>query len=86
MESVLILKALADDTRLKIIKFLFSGKKNAGVIVKHIQKSQPNTSLAIKQLLMANLLVQEKNGRKIIYSLKNPEAIKKIIKATEELA
>lgn len=85
MNEVLILKALADDTRMSIVRFLLSGEKNAGQIVKCTKKSQPNTSLAIRQLLMSSILVQEKQGREIYYRIKRPESVKKTLHAIEEL-
>jgi DNA-binding transcriptional ArsR family regulator len=85
MEEVIILKALADETRVGIVRFLLSGEKNAGEIVKHMKKSQPNTSLAIKQLLMTSILLQEKQGREIYYRIKRPESIRKVLRALEEL-
>ena len=85
MDEVLILKALADETRIGIVRFLLSGEKNAGQIVKSAKKSQPNTSLAIRQLLMSNILVQEKHGREIHYRLKRPESVRKVLRTIEEL-
>ena len=72
------LKALADETRLKIVKTLFSGKKTVTEITRAIGKSQPNTSLALKQLLHAGIVLQEKKGKNIYYSLRNRSNIKKI--------
>ncbi len=84
METVNVIKALADENRLEIIRFLLRGTKNATKIVEHIGKSQPNVSLALKQLLFADLIAQRKKGRQIFYSLKGPEKIKKLFKLLED--
>jgi len=84
MEIVKVVKALADETRLKIIRFLFRGSKNATNIVEYVGKSQPNVSLALKQLMFAELIVQRKEGRQIFYSLKDPVKIKKLFKLLED--
>lgn len=69
MDPVTVLKALADDTRYSIVLFLRSGPQNVGDIVAHVQKSQPNVSIALKQLVLTGIIKSEKDGRKIIYSL-----------------
>ena len=82
---VTLLKSLADETRLEIIRFLLTGRKNVTQIVEHVKKSQPNTSLAIKQLSHAGLIIQEKEGRLIFYKIRNPEAVKQFLKTAERL-
>ena len=81
---VLRLKALADDTRIGIIRFLFKGKKTVSEITASTGKSQPNASLALKQLMMANLIFQEKKGKFIYYGLKNKEDLREIFKILEK--
>ena len=83
MDKILLLKALADETRLKIAQYLLSGKKNASSIVEHIGKSQPNVSLALKQLYLVGIVGQEKSGREIFYSLNNPAKVKSLIEILE---
>ncbi|MBL7054308.1 winged helix-turn-helix transcriptional regulator [Candidatus Woesearchaeota archaeon] len=73
-------KALADETRIKIVKSLFSGKKTVSEIVPSTEKSQPNVSIALKQLLHAGIIAREKKGKFVHYSLKDPEKIKQIIR------
>jgi len=80
-----VLKALADDTRLDILLFLMAGKKNAGQIVSKINKSQPNVSLALKQLTIVGIVDQEKKGREVYYRIKKPEQLRNIFELLEEL-
>jgi len=82
---VTVLKSLADETRLEIVRFLLTGKKNVTQIVQHIKKSQPNTSLALKLLAHAGLILQEKQGRLIFYKIKNQDKVKQFLKAAEKL-
>jgi ArsR family transcriptional regulator len=76
---LLKLKALADENRLEIIKTLFSGKKTVSEITKSIGRSQPNTSIALKQLLIAGLIQHERKGKCSYYSIKNKEDIKAVL-------
>lgn len=72
------LKALADETRISIVQSLFSGKKTVTEIVSLVGKSQPNISIALKQLLHAKIIVKEKKGKFVYYSLKDPKKIKEV--------
>jgi DNA-binding transcriptional ArsR family regulator len=83
VDTVTIFKALADDTRLKIVRFLLKKSNNVTDIVSYIKKSQPNVSLALKQLNFAGIILQEKKGREIFYSIKNTTKIKKLIELVE---
>jgi ArsR family transcriptional regulator len=80
-----ILKALADDTRLDIVLFLMAGKKNAGQIVSKIGKSQPNISLALKQLSIVGIIDQEKKGREVYYKIRKPEQVRNVLELLEDL-
>ncbi|MBN1386576.1 winged helix-turn-helix transcriptional regulator [Candidatus Woesearchaeota archaeon] len=72
-------RALADDTRLQIVGFLMSGPKNAMQITSHVNKSQPNVSLALKELHNAGIILSEPKGRFRIFSLKDKQKIRKIL-------
>ena len=76
---LLRLKALADDTRLQIINILFSGRKKVSDIIKEMKKSQPAVSIALKQLLYAGIITQEREGKCIYYSIQNKEELKKAL-------
>jgi DNA-binding transcriptional ArsR family regulator len=80
-----LLKALADETRLDIISLLMSGRKNVGQIVTKIKKSQPNTSLALRQLLITGIIEQEKQGREVYYNIRKPEQLRTLLELLEQL-
>ena len=80
-----ILKALADETRLDIILLLMSGKRNVGQVVSKVKKSQPNISLALKQLLITGIIEQEKQGREVYYSIRKPELLRNLLELIEQI-
>jgi ArsR family transcriptional regulator len=73
------LKALADENRLAIVRFLFLGSKTVSEITRATGKSQPNTSIALKQLLYSQIITREKEGKYVHYSLKDKEGVKKAL-------
>jgi DNA-binding transcriptional ArsR family regulator len=76
-----LLKAIADETRLKIIEYLMKGEQCACDIVPFTGKSQPNVSLHLKKLEEAGILESRKEGTKVIFRIKD-KRVHKIIKLT----
>jgi DNA-binding transcriptional ArsR family regulator len=64
-----LLKALSDETRLRIVEYLKKGERCACEIVPYARKSQPNVSLHLKKLEQAGILKSRKDGTKVIYSI-----------------
>jgi len=85
MRTTDVLKALADETRLDIILLLMSGKRNVGQVVSKIKKSQPNISLALKQLMIVGIIDQEKQGREVYYKIRKPEQVRALLELLEQL-
>jgi DNA-binding transcriptional ArsR family regulator len=85
MNSAFVLKALAEETRLEIVRFLLTGKKNVTRVVAHVKKSQPNTSLALRHLMIAGIISQEKQGREIFYKVEHSDRIVALLEIIEEL-
>ncbi|MEM3374455.1 MAG: metalloregulator ArsR/SmtB family transcription factor [Candidatus Woesearchaeota archaeon] len=77
-----ILKALADETRLKIIEALKDKEMCACELVPLAKKSQPNVSLHLKKLEENGILKSRKEGTKVIYSIKDKRVLK-ILNALE---
>ncbi len=74
---VRIAKALADKTRVKILRELVKrGPVSCGEVGKDIQLSQPAVSHHLKILADAKLVVMEKEGRQVIVIV-NRKAIEK---------
>lgn len=65
----LTFKALADPTRRKIIMLLRDGNLTAGQIADHFTISKPSISRHLGLLKQADLILDERKGQNIIYSL-----------------
>lgn len=74
-----ILKALADETRLRILELLRHGEELCVCeIQKIINKSQSTTSQHLKTLTDANVLVSGKKGSKMMYKIRDFQVFKTI--------
>ena len=65
------LKALSDLNRLKILDLLFKGELCVSDMVKALKIDQPKVSHHLAILKRAGVIIDRRQGRKIIYSL-NP--------------
>lgn len=65
----LMFKALADPTRRKIITLLRDGDLTAGQIADHFPISKPSISRHLSLLKQAELILDDRQGQNIIYSL-----------------
>lgn len=64
-----IMKALADETRLRILSMLTNGKTCACKILEEFHFTQPTLSYHIKQLVDSGLVDAEKEGKWVYYSI-----------------
>lgn len=62
-------KALADPTRREILRMLRERDMTAGEIADQFQISKPSISHHLSALRHANLVIDEKKGQHIVYSL-----------------
>lgn len=79
--SVNIFKALADETRLKIIDAIIEQPKTVGQIVETIEESQSGVSHQLKTLKESKIVKSERKGKCIYYSLVD-DHVKKIVMQT----
>lgn len=77
-----VLKSLAQPTRLKIIDFLRDGERCVCEIFPAIDEEQSNTSRHLNQMQTHGVLSRRKEGVKIYYAVKHPEAFEIIDLAT----
>ena len=77
-QTVLFLKAIADENRLKIICFLKEGEKCVCEIVAFLELPQNLVSHHLKVLRERGILKSKKNGVQVLYSI-NEKNIKKNI-------
>lgn len=74
--EVKMLKALAHPTRLKIVKKLAHETLCVCELNEDIELSQSNLSQHLKLLNDANILIKQREGTRINYSIKDKEVIK----------
>ena len=75
-KKIKLLKAMGDDTRIKILQYLLNGEKCACTIVPFIGKAQPTVSQHLKILVEAGILDVRKDGVKMLYKIKNDQAVR----------
>ena len=62
-------KALSDPTRRKILRLLREKDMTAGEIAEHFEMSKPSISHHLNMLKQSKLVLDERKGQHIIYSL-----------------
>lgn len=70
-ETIKILKALSDGTRLKIVEFLLDGEKCVCKIVPHTKRTQSTTSIQLSKLENAGIVESRREGKKVFYKIKD---------------
>ena len=68
-ETLKILKALSDETRLKIVEFLLDGEKCVCEIFPRMKRTQSTVSIHLNDLKKAGILKSRREGKKIFYSI-----------------
>ena len=64
-ETLKILKALADVTRLNILEFLLDGEKCVCEIIPHTKRTQSTVSIQLGKLERMGVLESRREGKKI---------------------
>lgn len=75
-DKIKLLKALSDETRIRIIQSLLDGEKCACTIVPFVGRAQPTVSLDLKILEEAGILESKRDGINIWYKIKNKDVVK----------
>lgn len=70
-----LLKALADETRIKIVQCLLDGEKCACAIVPAVGKAQPTVSQHLRILEEAGVLESRRKGVNIWYKIRSDQTI-----------
>ena len=79
-----IFKAMGDPTRLSILETLFSGERCVTDLAKSLGMDAPRVSFHLTRLKFAGLVVDERRGQRVIYSL-NPAVSKRSGKGGTEI-
>jgi len=74
-----VFKALSDPTRRKILELLAEKDMTAGEIADHFKISKPSISHHLNLLKNSELILGEKQGQNILYSL-NTTVLQELIK------
>jgi ArsR family transcriptional regulator, lead/cadmium/zinc/bismuth-responsive transcriptional repressor len=69
--SLYLFKALGEETKYQILKTLLDGELCACKIPQKIGRTQSNTSMQLKKLTSLGILKSRREGKKIIYSIKD---------------
>lgn len=77
-EELKIFKALADETRLKIVKTLLKGEHCVCKIVPYTNRSQSTVSNQLSKLENLGIVKSKRDGRRICYYIANNK-IEKIL-------
>jgi len=70
-EALKVLKALSDETRLKILKFLLDGEKCVCEIFPYVKRTQSTVSIQLGKLESLGVLESRRMGKKIFYRIKD---------------
>ncbi len=73
---VKLFKALGDETRLNIVKFLMSGERCVCEITPHAKRKQSTVSLQLAKLESLGVVSSRREGKKIYYKLANDKVAK----------
>ncbi|ODS38467.1 MAG: hypothetical protein A7316_07880 [Candidatus Altiarchaeales archaeon WOR_SM1_86-2] len=74
-KEVKIFKALADETRIKVVEFLKDSEKCVCEIIPMTGKSQPAVSQHLRILSEADILGSRKDGTSIYYRVKDKRVL-----------
>jgi ArsR family transcriptional regulator len=81
MNEIEIFKALADQTRLKILECVRNGEKCICEIIPYTGRSQPNVSQHLKVMKYAGIIDERKDGNRILIKAANNDIFKIIDQA-----
>jgi len=64
-----LLKALGDDTRLRVVKYLMEGERHAGELQTNLNVEQSLLSHHLRLLRNAGIVESERDGKAVLYRL-----------------
>jgi len=73
-----LFKALSDETRLKIVKFLLNGERCVCEITRHVNRTQSTVSIQLAKLESLGIVDSRREGKSVYYRISNPK-VKKIL-------
>ena len=79
-EMLNLLKALSDETRLKIVELLLDGERCACELIPLVDRSQPTVSIQLSKLKSLGVVECRKEGKSVYYWISDPR-VRKVIAA-----
>lgn len=70
-ETLGLLKALSDETRLNIVEFLLDGEKCVCEIFPRVKRTQSTVSIQLSTLEDAGILESRRDGKRMYYRIKD---------------
>ena len=83
-EQLKIFKALSDETRLKIVRFLLEQEKCVCEIVPHVKRTQSTVSIQLAKLEDLGIVESRKEGKSVYYKFID-EKVRKILKIVNDV-
>lgn len=83
--AVKIFKALANIHRLKLVKSLLEGSKNVSRLADELGVVSETVSKHLRVLRNCELVTNEPKGNRVIYSVKRPEVVEKLLAILPDL-
>jgi ArsR family transcriptional regulator len=74
-ENIKLLRAMGDETRIRILQYLLNGEKCVCAIVPFIGKAQPTVSQHLRILVEAGILEVRRDGIQMLYRIKDGKAV-----------
>ncbi len=74
-ELLKIFKALSDETRLKIVRFLLEQEKCVCEIVPYVRRTQSTVSIQLAKLKTMGILSSRREGKSVYYKLANKKVM-----------
>ena len=68
-------KGIGNTSRYRIIEALFQGPKTVSKLVKAVRQSQPLVSQHLRVLKSSDIVVDERRGKQILYSLNTAHVV-----------
>lgn len=78
-------KGIGSASRYHIVEALFSGKKTVGQLVKIVKQSQPSVSQHLKILKACGIVLDERKGQEVYYTLNAEHTLKLLKSLTEKI-
>lgn len=78
-------KGIGNNCRYRVLEALSGGPKTVSQLVKSVKMSQPAVSQHLKILKSTNLVIDEKKGKEVYYSLNSSYMLSLLDKFTKSL-